>query len=70
MQLPATRIRFARAVAAELAGIDKASAGTLAAEAVRLIREIQCSPELAARIASARAMTIYTSEDRRNADHV
>ena len=58
MQLPATRIRLARAIGADLAQIDRTTASALTADAIRLIRDLGCSPELAGRVSSARALSI------------
>lgn len=55
MQQPSNRIYYARALARQLAVIDRAHARQLAADAARLIREIGCSPEFATRNARARA---------------
>ncbi|MBK1719192.1 hypothetical protein [Thiocystis violacea] len=62
MDKPATRIRFARQIAARFS--QTSAAGLIAAEAVRLVRDLGTSPEFAARHASARAVTILALEAR------
>ena len=69
--LSSTRIRYARGLARELAALDRLEhlppedrPSAIVADAVRLIREIDCSAELAARNASARALTILSRETR------
>ena len=70
MHFASTRIRYARGLARYLAAIDcldlpkEDRPSVIAADAVRLIREIGCSPELASRNASARALAILSREGR------
>jgi hypothetical protein len=66
MHYPATRIRFARQVAAEMATLERA--GLLAAEAAMLIREHGISPEFARR--HALAYSVSLASKRKPTRHV
>ena len=66
MQLPATRIRFARQIKHELATLDRA--GLICAEAAMLIREHGISPEFARR--HAIAYSVALAAKRRPTRHV
>ena len=60
MDHPSTRIRFARQIAARFS--RTAAASLIAAEAARLVREFNATPEFAQRNASARALSILSLE--------
>jgi hypothetical protein len=60
MDHPSTRIRFARQIASRFH--RQPTAGLIAAEAVRLVREFNATPEFAQRNASARALSILSLE--------
>ena len=60
LALPATRIRFSRQIAAELAALDAAEIGRTAADATALVRTGRASPAFARR----NAIAPYTGANR------